>query len=591
VNHIIFLVFRRMRTPLLALIVAYTIAIVGFVLIPGRDATGAPAPMSFFHAFYFVGYMSTTIGFGEIPYPFTDAQRLWTSLCIFLTVSVWLYSAGTLIALLQEKTFQRALAEQRFARQVRGLCEPFYLVCGYGETGGTLVRALTERDRRAVTIDIKPERIALLQLENLREFVPALAADARSPARLLDAGLNHPCCAGIAALTDVNATNLKIAITAKLLNPRVPVICRADSVAVEANMASFGTDHIYDPFGTFALYLATAIQAPQRTRLFEWLTGDARRTPPTSRPPPASGRWILCGYGRFGKALHRHLTAQGLELVFIEARPERTGRPEGTRLIVGPGTEAPTLEEAGIAEAVGLIAGTDDDANNLSIIMTARELNDTLFVVARENQSDNHGLFCAVDADIIMHPSAIIAERIQLLLATPLLADFRRQARRQDEDWARELVERINALVLKETLAVWELTVGLDEAHAVQTALDAGTEIRLATLGCDPHDRGAPLPMIPLLHVRGGERRLLPPGDLPLGRGDQLLFCGLPIARARMGLTLQNPHALRYVLTGRSHYEGRVWRWLGPRLARRLGAAEGAWPTSTQDAEATRDHR
>ncbi|AGA90609.1 K+ transport system, NAD-binding component [Thioflavicoccus mobilis 8321] len=573
-DHIVFLVFRQMRTPLLALIVAYSIAVVGFVLIPGRDASGAPAQMDFFHAFYFVGFMSTTIGFGEIPYPFTDAQRLWTSICIFLTVSVWLYSAGTLIALLQDKTFQRALAEQRFARKVRRLCDPFYLICGYGETGSTLVRALTERDQHAVAIDIRPERTALLQLENLREFVPALTADARSPAHLLDAGLRHPLCAGVAALTNVNATNLKIAITAKLLNPKVPVICRADSVAVEANMASFGTDHIYDPFDTFALYLATAIQSPQRTRLFEWLTGDTRRTPPTSRPPPASGRWILCGFGRFGKALYRHLTDQGLELVFIEARPEHTGKPEGAQLIVGPGTEAPTLEEAGVAEAVGLIAGTDDDANNLSIIMTARQLNSTLFVVARENHSDNHGLFCAVDADIVMHPSTIIAERIQLLLATPLLAEFRRLARRQDEAWAQQLVERINALVLKEVLTVWEVTLDTEDAHAAHAALvEESTEIPLVTLLRNPHDRDEPLSTIALLHCRGDLRTLLPGDDLLLHRDDKLLFCGLPAARARVGLTLQNPHAFAYVMSGHSRYEGRIWRRLGPWLARRIGGA------------------
>jgi Trk K+ transport system NAD-binding subunit len=566
-DHIVFLIFRQMRTPLLALIVAYSVAIIGFVLIPGEDATGAPARMDVFHAFYFVGFMSTTIGFGEIPYPFTDAQRLWTSLCIFLTVSVWLYSAGTLIALLQDKTFQRAMAERRFAKQVRNLREPFYLVCGYGETGSTLVQALTERDQRVVTIDIKPERIALLRLESLREFVPALAADARSPSSLLDAGLSHRLCAGVAALTNVNAANLKIAITAKLLRPKIKVICRADSVAVEANMASFGTDHIYDPFDTFALYLATAIQCPQLTRLFEWLNSESRRAPPASRPPPASGRWILCGYGRFGKALYRHLSKQALEIVVIEANPTRTGQPPDSELVVGPGTEAHTLKEAGIEDAVGLVAGTDDDANNLSIIMTARELNAALFVVARENFSENHGLFCAVEAEIIMHPSAIIAERIQLLLATPLLAEFRELARRQGESWALELVNRINDLVLKETLVVWELTINPEEANAIDYALAGGDAVPLATLLRNHHDRDASLPAIPLLLMRNHQRQLLPSGDLHLNQGDQLLFCGLPLARSRMGWTAQNPHALAYVLSGGSCYEGWAWRKLGPWLA------------------------
>ena len=66
---------------------------------------------------------------------------------------------------------------------------------------------------------------------------------------------------GVVALTDSNEVNLKIALTAKLLNPKIKVICRADSHDVEANMASFGTDHIIDPFETFAQYLMSRFRS------------------------------------------------------------------------------------------------------------------------------------------------------------------------------------------------------------------------------------------------------------------------------------------------------------------------------------------
>ncbi|MEY6431992.1 potassium channel family protein [Thioalkalicoccus limnaeus] len=547
---VVFLVLRRMRAPLLAPIAAYAIAVVGLVLIPGQDANGEPWRMTIFHALYFVSFMSTTIGFGEIPYAFTNAQRLWVLFCIFLTVSVWLYAIGKLIALLQDKTFQRALAERRFATLVRRLSDPFYLVCGYGETGSALVQALTDRHQRAVVIDIKPERIALLQLENLREFVPALAADARQPHRLLDAGLSHPLCAGAVALTNVNATNLKIAITAKLLHPRIKVICRADSRAIEANMASFGTDHIFDPFETFALSLATRIHSPQLTRLYQWLTSRSGMPPAATRPPPAEGRWILCGYGRFGRALHKHLADPSREFIVIEAQPDRTGRPTGAKLVTGPGTEADTLEQASVCDAVGLVAGTDDDANNLSIIMTARELNRDLFVVARENQSENHGLFFAVEADIIMHPSTVLAERIAELLGTPLLTEFCHQASHQDDDWAGRLLQCLEAMVSDQPLAVWETRIEAEQAPAVATAVETGTHLDLATLNRNPRDREDRLPCLVLLRLHGGEPQLLPDAGQAVQRGDQLLMCGQPWVRQRLAWTLQDPHALAYVLTG-----------------------------------------
>lgn len=568
-EHVFFLIFRRMRPPLLALIVVHAVAVLGLVLIPGQDADGNPARIGFFHAFYVVSYTATTIGFGEIPHAFTDAQRLWMIFSIYVTVAVWFYGLGTLIALLQDKTFQRALTRLRFARKVRAMRDPFYLVCGYGETGGALVGALTDRGHHAVAIDIREERVNLLKLEGLREYVPALTADARRPEYLVEAGLRHPLCAGVLALTNVNEVNLKIAIAAKLMHPEIKVICRADSHDVEANMASFGTDHIYDPFDIFALYLATAIQAPCLVLMEEWLTGLLGQRLKEPIYPPSRGLWILCGYGRFGKALYGHLSEQeGLTLGIIEARPDRTGEPPG-QWVKGRGTEAETLEQADIQRAVGLVAGTDDDANNLSIIMTARALNPDLFVVARENHLDNQELFRAVGADILMHPSSIVAHRIRVLLATPLLTEFEHHARFQDDAWACQLVSRIAALVHEEVPDVWEVRVDAEDAHAVLDAALHGTRATLGNLLQDPRDRDLRLPAIALMLVRGRDRELLPDDGLRLREGDRLLFCGRAGAHSRMCWTLQNIHALRYVQTGASRPEGAVWRWLTRAFAER----------------------
>ena len=73
-NSAFFLVLRRMRAPIILLIVIYAIAVIGLTLVPGVDAEGKiAAPLSFFHAFYSVSYTATTIGFGEIPGAFSDA--------------------------------------------------------------------------------------------------------------------------------------------------------------------------------------------------------------------------------------------------------------------------------------------------------------------------------------------------------------------------------------------------------------------------------------------------------------------------------------------------------------------------------------
>jgi len=561
----IFLIFRRMRRPLLTLLTVYSVAVLGLVLIPGRDADGNLWHMSFFHAFYFVSYMGTTIGFGEIPYAFTDAQRIWVTFSIYGTVVAWLYAIGTVLTLFQDRTFQQSVRELRFARRIRKLVEPFFLLAGYGQTGRELVVALTRRGQHVVVIDRDQEPINRIHLENLPEVVPGLQGDARRPSYLLQAGLGHPQCAGVVALTDDNEVNLKVALTAKLLRSNIKVICRADSHDIEANMASFGTEHIIDPFDTFALHLATALDSPGLYLITEWLTGVSQSELKEPVYPPTEGVWIVCGYGRFGKAIYQRLKKQGLNIVVVEAKPDKTGVPD-TRVVVGRGTEAETLQEAGLDNAVGLVAGTDDDTNNLSIIMTARDLKPGLFVVARQNHRDNQSLFDAVKAEIVMHPSAIIANRIRVLLTSPMLHAFLQLAKYEDEQWACQLISRIIAVLSTRVPDIWEVPIDASNATAVAKWLKShGGVVTLGDLLRSPSDRTRQLPGIALMLQRDGSRSLLPDDQTRLKMGDRVLWCGRESARKRMAWALQNEHVLFHAVTGETRPEGTVMRWIAQR--------------------------
>jgi hypothetical protein len=184
-----------MRTPLLLISVVYTIATFGLTVIPGVDDQGNPWQMDFFHAFYFVTFMGTTIGFGEIPYPFTDGQRLWALVSIYITVATWIYTIGAILHLLQDETLRRAITEYQFRNAVKRIREPFYLICGYGDTGRKLVDSLAERLIPATVIEIKQERIASLILGDQPLFIPRLCADAGDPENLILVGIRHPMCA------------------------------------------------------------------------------------------------------------------------------------------------------------------------------------------------------------------------------------------------------------------------------------------------------------------------------------------------------------------------------------------------------------
>lgn len=258
-NHVLILLLRRLRAPLILLIVVYAMTVLGFVLIPGVDDQGQPWQRGFFHAFYVVSYTATTIGFGELPFAFTDVQRMWLIVTGYAAVVTWVYSIGAVLTAVQDPAFRTLRTESAFARAVRRMREPFYVVCGYGNTGTLLVRALAESDIQAVVVDIDQERINALELEDLSMVIPGICGDASVPSTLQLAGLEHPDCLGVIALIDQDEVNLNVAITAKLLWPKLTAICRFDMQDAANNMASFGTDHIINAFNTFAGRLAMAL--------------------------------------------------------------------------------------------------------------------------------------------------------------------------------------------------------------------------------------------------------------------------------------------------------------------------------------------
>jgi voltage-gated potassium channel len=171
-------------------------------------------------------------------------------------------------------------------------------------------------------------------------------------------------------------------------------------------------------------------------------------------------------------------------------------------------------------------------------------------------------LFEAVHADMVMHPSSIIANKIRVLLGTPLLSEFESLALYREEAWACELISRIAAVVDEQVPDIWEVVIDQEQAHAVAQALPQGAVLTLKNLCRNPRERKRHLACVPLLLIQRGDRVVLPAGDTRLRLGDRLLFCGRYSARTSMEWTLQNVHALNYILTGGSRPQGAAWRFL-----------------------------
>ena len=616
-NSFVFLLLKRIRLPLMLLIISYAVVILGFVLIPGQDDQGNVWHMSFFHAFYFVSFMGSTIGFGEIPYEFTNGQRMWTVFSIYATVTIWLYSIGALINTLQNPAFKKILKENEFRRKMARIKDPFYLICGYGDTGKLLAHELSENHFLSVVIDIDSERIDNLEIDEPDIDIPALAANASDPRVLKTAGLTHEFCRGVIALTNKDEVNLKIAITARLLSKErmlddeLMVVCRAETAEAETNMASFGTSHIINPFEIYARRLALSVRSPSAYLIYEWLTNPYHKVRSEPINPP-KGTWVICGYGRFGKAVSRHLNYIGVRTIIIEASPDLTHSPEGT--IIGRGTEAVTLREAKITEATAIVAGTDNDANNLSIVLTAQDemkryrrgrkrnkehhdryspgttgnrhhLGDEvseqgkLFSIARQNYSRNETVFKEAELDFIMQPASIVAGEILSIIKTPLLSTFLSLARRQKDQWANFLISRISGFI-DEMAMTWMLEISENQTPAVMPYLQ-DKPITIGELQRHPRNRDKSLNCVVLLvhrkkhkdaeslHKISGrdtvvrfDNFLLPENDFEIQENDQLLICGDKESMNLMCWSVTNINIFNYLLTGYELAGGYVWRWI-----------------------------
>lgn len=527
----IFILLRRLRKPLIVLLVVYAVAVLGFTLVPGVDPDGQPWTMSFLHAFYFVSFLGTTIGLGEIPFPFSDAQRLWATAAIYGTVVAWLYAIGGLFSVLQDPLFRRIADENSVERAVRRLRVPFYLICGYDDAGSRVARELSEDGARMVVIDTAATRVDSVEVDELTVAAPALCGDASDPKTLVLAGLTNGHCAGVLALTGDDFVNTKIALTARLLNPKVPVVCAARNHNAHARMAAAGADHILNPYDTFAERVALSVRTPSLHVIYEALTTQ-RGTAMDEPPQLPHGRWVLCGSGLFTRTLRRQLERVNISSVVID--PELSEDQLDDDHFKGDPTDPAVLREAGVDDASALVAGTAVDIDNLAMALAARNLNKTLFIVARQTQRRNGLIFRASPADLVMLSGYVLAAEVLRVIRAPQLATFLRAARDEEESWSADLLLHMREVIGKDIVESWSIGITPFQARTACLALAQGQTVTLRQLMTYADGSGELVHAIPLLLQRQNERLLRPDLDTALQLEDRILYCGRSSARTSM---------------------------------------------------------
>ncbi len=175
-------------------------------------------------------------------------------------------------------------------------------------------------------------------------------------------------------------------------------------------------------FTTLFALLGTVTQAILETELGTYL-GQRRMERQISK---LKDHYIVCGVGRVGRAVVREFEASHVPFVVIERDPDnlRWALDRDALLVVGDATHEEALRQAGVERARGLVAAVAGDAENIYIILHARELNPTLRIAARAAEEEAEKTMRRAGADLIISPYTYTGHRIAQAMLRPNVMDF-----------------------------------------------------------------------------------------------------------------------------------------------------------------------
>ncbi|NEO84605.1 MAG: potassium channel protein [Spirulina sp. SIO3F2] len=215
---------------------------------------------------------------------------------------------------------------------------------------------------------------------------------------------------------------------------------------------------------------------------------------------------VLCGFGRMGQVLARQLTEVGEALVIIDAKGDRAQLAEERGYLArqGNASDEELLEAVGIKRAKALATVLPDDATNVFITLTAKELNPNLTVLARGELTSTEKKLRLAGADHVILPAALSGIRMANLITRPTAVDF--LAQQEERNHLNDLLAQID--------------VQMDELAIAPGSLLAGKTIREIEI------RSKGTFIIVALRRASGELRIHPAPSLMLAAGDTLLILG-----------------------------------------------------------------
>jgi voltage-gated potassium channel len=211
--------------------------------------------------------------------------------------------------------------------------------------------------------------------------------------------------------------------------------------------------------------------------------------------------FIICGYGRVGQRVAEEFRAAKVPFVVLDFHEDAVAaaQDEGTLLVEGDATKDDNLRRAGLERAQGLVAASDDDADNLYIVLSARSVRPDLTIVARASGADAERKLALAGADRVVLPYTTAGRVMANLVLKPQVTAF-----------------------LDAVTTATGPDLQLAEIEVRRTCAAAGRSIRDLRIR---HETGA---IVIALRKGDGSFDTTPEPDTPIEVGDVLIGVGSP---------------------------------------------------------------
>lgn len=174
--------------------------------------------------------------------------------------------------------------------------------------------------------------------------------------------------------------------------------------------------------GGVALAASTIVQSVVQSEIVSAF-GERRQS---KKMRKLHDHYIICGSGRVGSHLIRDLQATDQPFVVIERDPQRAAEfsQREITVLIADATLEESLREVGVDRARGLAACLPDDADNVYVVLTARDLNPDLHIVARAAEEQAEAKLLRAGANHVIAPTIIGGHRMAVALTKPAVSEF-----------------------------------------------------------------------------------------------------------------------------------------------------------------------